>query len=515
MNLYFVIFAPKYRYQRIIGYTMISNSLEQSEAVYLSPNRTMGIVLDAINEIIPYELAVILSKETDNSLKVRFAKGPLVTERLKDFQIALKTHPDIDKVLNIGKVKLVEETRNPDHHDTYEGMVDMPTGHSCMLAPLRINGNTLGLMTLDHRQCDMFTPQRVNLANTLTKLIALALAQSMATDSLLIDKERLVYERNSLIGDINSVVKGLIGKSPAWQQVIEKIKLVAPTESHVMILGETGTGKEQTAKAIHALSKRSDKPFITLNCSALNTNLAESELFGHEKGAFTGAVSTRRGRFELANGGILFLDEIGDLPPEIQPKLLRAIQEGTFERLGGEKTLHSDVRIICATNVDLQERVRQGKFREDLFYRLNVFPINLPPLRERKDDIFLLSDYFLKTLSERFGYKELKLSDETLNILRENYWQGNVRELQNTLERAIILSRDGTIKPAHLVFEKKYQASKDANNSTVGSLDDEIKNIIRRALQLTNKKIYGKEGAAALLKMKPTTLQSKIKKLKI
>ncbi len=496
---------------------MISTIIEQKESVYLSPQRTMGIVLDAINEIIPYELAVILSKEADNSLKVRFARGPLATDKLKDFQIALRTHPDINEVLNIGKVKLVEETRSPDHHDTYEEVVYMPTGHSCMLAPLRINGDILGLMTLDHRQCDMFTPQRVNLANTLTKLIALALAQSMATDTLLDEKERLVYERNSLIGDINSVVNGLIGKSPAWQQVIEKIKLVAPTESHVMILGETGTGKEQTAKAIHALSKRSEKPFITLNCSALNTNLAESELFGHEKGAFTGAVSTRRGRFELANGGILFLDEIGDLPPEIQPKLLRAIQEGTFERLGGEKTLHSDVRIICATNVNLEEKVKEGRFREDLFYRLNVFPITLPPLRQRREDIYLLADYFLEILSEKFGHRNLKLSDEALKVLQENNWQGNVRELQNTLERAVILSRGGIIKPVHLVFERgNYE--KDFHHEmdpSINSLDDEMRKVIKKALQLTNKKIYGKDGAAALLKIKPTTLQSKIKKLKI
>ncbi len=496
---------------------MISNEIEQNEIAYLSPNRTMQIVLDAINEIIPYELAVILSKEADGNLRVRFAQGPLVTEKLKDFQIPLNAHPDINKVLNIGKVKLVEETRNPGHHDTYEEIVYMPTGHSCMLAPLKINGDTLGLMTLDHRQCDMFTPQRVNLANTLTKLIALALAQTMATDTLLYEKEKLVYERNSLIGDINSVVKGLIGKSPAWQQIIEKIKLVAPTESHVMILGETGTGKEQTAKAIHVLSKRSAKPFITLNCSALNLNLAESELFGHEKGAFTGAVSARRGRFELADRGILFLDEIGDLPPEIQPKLLRAIQEGTFERLGGEKTLHSDVRIICATNANLEEKVKQGKFREDLFYRLNVFPITLPPLRQRKEDIYLLSNYFLEILSKKFSYKSLKLSDESLTMLQENSWHGNVRELQNTLERAAILCKGSIIKPEHLIFEKSDYPRDcgDEESLIVNSLDEEIMKIIQKALKLTNKKIYGKDGAAALLKVKPTTLQSKMKKLNL
>ncbi|MEW6003905.1 MAG: sigma 54-interacting transcriptional regulator [Stygiobacter sp.] len=496
---------------------MTTQDLIQKDLLFLSPQKTMEIVLDTINEIIPYELAVILSKETNKNLKVRFSRGPLATDKIKNYEVNLEKHPEIIDVLNTGKVKLVEETNDPNHHDTYEEIMDLPIGHSCLLAPLRINGETLGLMTLDHSQCDMFTPQRVSIANSLTKLIALALAQSIANDSLINEKETLLFERTSLIGDISSVLEGLIGNSPIWLQVIEKIKLVAPTDSHVMILGETGTGKEQVAKAIHALSKRNQKPFITLNCSALNYNLAESELFGHEKGAFTGAVSTRRGRFELANGGTLFLDEIGDLPFEIQPKLLRAIQEGTFERLGSEKTIHADVRIICATNVDLETKVKEGKFREDLYYRLNVFPILLPPLRKRKEDIYLLSNYFLEKLKSRFINKNFVLTKEALEILTNNIWYGNVRELQNTLERAAILSKDGVIKATHIIFEKEnYQKSDFVEiNSSIRSFEEETKKIIVRALKLTNGKIYGKDGAAELLKMKPTTLQSKIKKLKI
>ena len=496
---------------------MTTQDLIQKDLLFLSPQKTMEIVLDTINEIIPYELAVILSKENNKNLKVRFSRGPLATDKIKNYEVNLEKHPEIIDVLNTGKVKLVEETNDPNHHDTYEEIMDLPIGHSCLLAPLRINGETLGLMTLDHSQCDMFTPQRVSIANSLTKLIALALAQSIANDSLINEKETLLFERTSLIGDISSVLEGLIGNSPIWLQVIEKIKLVAPTDSHVMILGETGTGKEQVAKAIHALSKRNQKPFITLNCSALNYNLAESELFGHEKGAFTGAVSTRRGRFELANGGTLFLDEIGDLPFEIQPKLLRAIQEGTFERLGSEKTIHADVRIICATNVDLETKVKEGKFREDLYYRLNVFPILLPPLRKRKEDIYLLSNYFLEKLKSRFINKNFVLTKEALEILTNNIWYGNVRELQNTLERAAILSKDGVIKATHIIFEKEnYQKSDFVEiNSSIRSFEEETKKIIVRALKLTNGKIYGKDGAAELLKMKPTTLQSKIKKLKI
>ncbi len=487
-----------------------------TQTTFLNPEATMDIVLEAIQEVIPYELAVILSKEENNKLKVRHTKGVLTNENLNRYEIPLSSRPDLEEVLQDGQVKLVDEDVHKNHLDTYEEVLEMPAGHSCMLAPLKVNGIVLGLMTLDHRQCDIFTPQRVNIARALSKIISLALAQSIAADKLKNEKETLVYERNALVADIGSIIDGLIGRSPAWLKVLEKIKLVAPTESHVMILGETGTGKEQVAKAIHALSNKSDKPFIALNCSALNINLAESELFGHEKGAFTGAVNVRRGRFELANGGTLFLDEIADLPMEIQPKLLRALQEGTFERVGGEKTIRADVRIICATNFNLEEKVKEGKFREDLFYRLNVFPISLPPLRNRKEDIVLLSDYFLKKLTSKFGGKELSLSDEALLALRNNYWHGNVRGLQNTLERAVILSRNGFIQPNHILFEERETTKPSGYaEGEVGSFDAEVKKIIKKAIDKTGGKIYGKDGAAELLKIKPTTLQSKMKKLKI
>lgn len=496
---------------------MIEPDLMQKYLQLLTPEKTMEIVLDTIEEIIPFELAVILSRESNEYLKVRYAHGPLASSKLRNFKLQLTQHPEIIEVLQSGKVKVVEETVNPEHRDTYDGVIDLPAGHSCMLAPLLIDGEVVGLMTLDHSSCDIFTPQRVAVANSLAKLIALALVQAISTDSLLSEKEALMYERTSLLGNIGSMIEGLVGNSPVWIQVLEKIKLVAPTDSHVMILGETGTGKELVAKAIHTLSKRSAKPFITLNCSALNYNLAESELFGHEKGAFTGAISSRRGRFELADEGTLFLDEIADLPIDIQPKLLRAIQEGTFERLGSEKTLNANVRIICATNVDLEQKVKEGKFREDLFYRLNVFPIQLPPLRERKEDIYLLANYFIQKFSIKFNNKNIILTPDAINVLYNNPWYGNVRELQNVLERAIILSKDGVINPEHLIFQsrKSLDVLVRESNRIVKSFNEEIKEIIEHALKLSNGKIYGKNGAAALLKLKPTTLQSKMKKLGI
>lgn len=487
-----------------------------SNDLFLTPSGTMDIVLDAIREVIPYELAVILSRETGNKLKVRHFKGKLSTKKLEDYEINLPERPDLENALSDGNVKLVKEDEHNHHLDTYEGLIELPAGHSCMLAPLSLGGENIGLMTLDHSQCDIFTPQRVAIAGTLSRLISLALAQAVKTDTLLNEKETLIYERNSLLQNAGTITENLVGNSPGWKNVIEKIKLVAPTDSHVMILGETGTGKEQAAKAIHILSKRAERPFIALNCSALNSNLAESELFGHEKGAFTGAYTQRKGRFELADGGILFLDEIGDLPQEIQPKLLRAIQEGAFERVGSEKTIKADVRIICATHINLEEKIKKGEFREDLYYRLNVFPVQLPPLRERKNDIVVLAGHFLKKFETKFQRDEIKISAEALHFLENQEWPGNVRELQNSLERAIIMSRGEILMPEHFIseYQQRYSPAPPAE-IILKSYDDEVKKIILRALEKSGGKIYGDDGAAKILDIKPTTLQSKMKKLGI
>lgn len=496
----------------------MEQSLDKTLSVILNPERTMEIVLEAIEELVDYELAVVLSYDDDKNLKVRRARGPLVTNDLRDYVLSLEKHEDIRDILRSGKVFLFDDDiRNGEVHlDTYEEIIDMPAGHSCLVAPLTIEDTTLGMLTLDHRKCDMFTPQIVKTTATLSKLISLALAQSLAADSLRIEKEALMLERNNLLSEMPNELKNLIGSSKTWLRVLEKIKLTAPSDITVMITGETGTGKEKVARAIHSLSHRSNRPFVALNCTTLTSSLAESELFGHEKGAFTGAVSQRKGRFEIANTGTLFLDEIGDMPLEIQPKLLRALQEGTFERVGGEKQIQGDVRIICATNLDLEKAVREGKFREDLYYRLNVFPLLLPPLRERENDVLLLADYFLGNIAAKRGIKKYILSTEALEFLRENNWKGNVRELQNTLERASILAANNMIDEEHLVppeHAKKISASK--NRGRTDTLEDMIRKHIISTLEITGGKIYGEGGAAEILGMKPTTLQSKIKKLGI
>ena len=493
------------------------HTVNYENSALLTPERTMEIVLETIGKIVSYELGVILSLEDDNFLQIRHGQGNLYTPDLRDYRISLNDRPELAQVVEKGEVKLFSDGA---HRDTYDEVMDLPHDHSCMVAPLHIEGKILGVLTLDHRQCNVFTPQIVKITKALAHVIALALAQSIAADALSVEREALICERNTLLADLSHTLDGMVGASDVWMETLEKIRLVATTNAPVMILGETGTGKEQAARAIHTLSPRAQRTFVAMNCSALMNNLVESELFGHERGAFTGAVARRRGRFELANNGSLFLDEIADLPVGIQPKLLRALQDGTFERVGGEVTITADVRIICATNLDLPKAIREGSFREDLFYRLNVFPIHMPPLRERGDDILLLSDYFLNKIAKKFGRKRFKLSPAATNFLRSQSWPGNVRQLQNTLERAVIICQEETIQPKHLegYQEPAIVDSKsvvEVEEHEIETLDQAISRHIKKALNECEGKIYGADGAAALLGLKPTTLQSKMRKLSI
>jgi transcriptional regulator with GAF, ATPase, and Fis domain len=302
----------------------------------------------------------------------------------------------------------------------------------------------------------------------------------------------------------------LIGESAAWRYVVFRLDQVAGTTATVLLLGETGTGKELVARAIHRRSSRSHGKFVALNCAALPATLVESELFGRERGAFTGAHSSQVGRFELAHRGTLFLDEVGDLPSELQPKLLRVLQEGQLERLGSTRTVDVDVRVIAATNRDLTEEVRQNRFRDDLYYRLNVFPITLPSLRERRDDIPMLAQHLANRFA-RVMRKPLKpLSDAVARALQQYDWPGNVRELENVVHRAIILSADGTISLNDLALSA-VRAS-----VAVGTTLEEIeRNHIQRMLSTTLWRIEGRRGAAELLGMKPSTLRSRLRKLGI
>jgi transcriptional regulator with GAF, ATPase, and Fis domain len=303
----------------------------------------------------------------------------------------------------------------------------------------------------------------------------------------------------------------VIGKSPALESVLEQIERVAPTDSTVLIQGETGTGKELIARAVHNISLRCGRPFVKLNCAAIPLDLLESELFGHEKGAFTGAIAQKVGRFEMANKGTLFLDEVGDIPPALQPKLLRVLQEQEFERLGGTHTHQVDVRLVAATNRDLMKMVNRGEFRIDLYYRLNVFPVSLPPLRERREDIPDLVAHFVDVYSRRMGKQIDEIPSETLSALSSYHWPGNIRELQNIIERAVILSNDGVL-PNPLPKAEAQDTIVPPNTAT---LRDSERTLILNALESVGWVIGGPKGAAAKLGVKRTTLIHKMQKLGI
>lgn len=303
----------------------------------------------------------------------------------------------------------------------------------------------------------------------------------------------------------------IIGKSKALKKILYQVEQVASTDSTVLILGETGTGKELIARAVHELSYRKSRPLVKVNCAALPANLIESELFGHEKGAFTGALAKKMGRFELSHRGTIFLDEIGELPLELQSKLLRVLQEGEFERLGNPKTIKVDVRVIAATNRDLRKSIKKGTFREDLFYRLNVYPIICPPLRERKADIPLLVKHFVDKYGIKVGKEVDVIPKKVMNTLQSYHWPGNVRELENIIERALVVSHGKKLQ----IGDWLPHDTTDAQNANLPSLNELERDHILRVMNLTHWRVRGSGGAAEILGLKPTTLEARMKKLDI
>ena len=324
------------------------------------------------------------------------------------------------------------------------------------------------------------------------------------------DEEERLYLESEIRSEHN--FDDIVGKSDALYKVLEQIAIVAPTDSTVLLHGETGTGKELIAKAIHNLSSRRDRPFVRINCAAIPSGLLESELFGHERGAFTGALMQKKGRFELADCGSLFLDEIGDISMELQPKLLRAVQEQEFERLGSAKTIKVDVRIIAATHRDLPAMIRENKFREDLFYRLNVFPIAIPPLRERQGDIPLLVNYFVSKLSRQMGKRIKSIPQQAMDVLAKSSWPGNVRELENFIERAVILTQGSELNVPIVELKSRTPAP---HTTSISAFHDAERHAIIDALKAASGRVAGENGAAERLGLKRTTLQNKMRRLNV
>jgi len=388
---------------------------------------------------------------------------------------------------------------------------------SSLITPLQVDGKSVGVLALASREEAAFTQADLEFVSQIAPQIAIGVHNALEHRDLSESRERIVEQKSYLEDEIRTEqdFEDIVGSSPGLRAVLQQVDTVAPTDSTVLIQGETGTGKELIARAIHDRSGRRERTFVKINCAAIPLGLLESELFGHEKGAFTGAIARKIGRFELAHHGTLFLDEIGDIPLELQPKLLRVLQEQEFERLGSPHTQRVDVRVIAATNQDLGQMVGEGKFRSDLFYRLNIFPIALPSLRDRAEDIPLLARYFTSKYSRRMNKHIERIAPDTLEALTRYPWPGNVRELQNYIERAVILAIDAQLRTP--------PPEAKSNGSQPGSTDDlrtttlreaERRHIVQ-ALRQSNWVVGGPTGAAARLGMKRTSLLYRMEKLGI
>lgn len=386
----------------------------------------------------------------------------------------------------------------------------------CLL-PLMSGDTMLGVLKLAQCEEKVFTTTNLNLLRQIAERVAIAVDNALAYQEIHRLKERLVDENLALTEQLNNVDSEfgeIIGRSEAMYSVLKQVEMVAQSDSTVLILGETGTGKELIARAIHNLSGRNNRRMVKMNCAAMPAGLLESDLFGHERGAFTGASAQRIGRFELADKSSLFLDEVGDMPLELQPKLLRVLQEQEFERLGSNKIIQTDVRLIAATNRDLKKMVADREFRSDLYYRLNVFPIHLPPLRERPEDIPLLAKAFTFKIARRLGRNIDSIPAETLRILSNMEWPGNVRELENVIERAVLLTRGNVLQLSLPDIALPEPETPPAATVVAQEGEDEYQLIVR-VLKETNGVVAGPKGAAQRLGLKRTTLLSRMKRLGI
>ncbi len=392
---------------------------------------------------------------------------------------------------------------------------------SYLVLNLNLEDNCLGGLAIYSFGQNIYTHQHAELLSLVKEPFSIAMSNALKHREVQKISENIKKENQGLYQELMEVSGNkIIGAESGLKKVMTLVKKVSATESPVMLLGETGVGKDVIANAIHTLSERRNGPIVKVNCGAISENLIDSELFGHEKGSFTGAISQKRGKFERANGGTLFLDEVGELSPGAQVRLLRAIQFKEIERVGGTRTIYTDARIIAATHRNLEELIRSGKFREDLYFRLNVFPIQIKPLRERKEDIPSLVFYLTEKKARDLKlYSPPKFADRAMDQLMDYDWPGNIRELSNVIERSLILNRETPLSFNHLKSSghavKKDEMQENNGDEDIIPLDEMISRYIQKALRKTDGRVEGPKGAATLLNLHPNTLRSKIKKLKI
>jgi len=475
--------------------------------------------LEALGRVVPYDLAAVYRLEQSGA-RVVAAAGRLATPAVRRHSIDLQRFPTIARALEVRRpIALQAHHHASSEGDPYDGVLDLPHGHSCMVVPLFAGDRDLGLITVDRQVCGSYPAEVVELAGVYGQLMALSLHLSDLAGTLdryrcqLSEHNRLLMEETN--GGSDAVRWLEASRDPAMRELLGYARQVALSTLPVLVQGETGTGKEMVAHAIHAWSTRASGPFVKLNCSAIPDTLVESELFGHVRGAFSGADRSRPGRFVTANGGSLLLDEIGDMPLAAQANLLRVLQEGTFEPVGSDRSVKVDVRVIAATHVDLEQAVHAGRFREDLYYRLAVFPLRVPALRDRPSDIAGIALGFLEREQRRTGRGPWTLSDAALNALGRQHWPGNVRELINTLERAILLHPRGALEPRHLCLRADGPARSLATDSSpserrLPSWKENERRYLEELTRDAQGRLYGPGGAAELAGLKPTTLRSKL-----
>ena len=481
-------------------------------AVVASTRRVMGC--DGAGVTLP---------DGDNThLRIYAMDFPFSVESVQEESLVPIDEDISGEVFRTGKLWCgsVQEARRQGMKDTAQAEV----GTVCVL-PLVSRGRVLGTFGVVKYQDNAFTGD-IEFLTQIANQVAIAVENALAFGEIRELKDKLAQEKLYLEDEIRSEMNfaQIVGTSASLRKVLKRVETVAPTDSTVLIYGETGAGKELIARAIHDLSPRRSKPFVKLNCAAIPTGLLESELFGHEKGAFTGAIAQRIGRFEVANGGTIFLDEIGEIPLELQTKLLRVLQEREFERLGSSRTLRTDARLIAATNRDLEAMVSEQKFRSDLFFRVNVFPVQVPPLREREGDIPLLARHFAQQFSRRMNKVIETIPSAAMDALCRYHWPGNIRELQNVIERAVIVSTSPALSVdlADLNFsktgrelERAISPKSPANGALHDVLEQSERQQILKALEQCNWVVAGPNGAAKHLGMKRSTLQQRIRKLGI
>jgi transcriptional regulator with GAF, ATPase, and Fis domain len=483
--------------------------------------------LTSLERSVPYDLAALYELDGD-ALTVRTAVGALAGDSVRHARLSLSRFPLIRRALAGGRPLAVDESQHRDGGDPYDGVLDLPPGHACMLVPVCAGPRELGVITLDRVVCSKYDAAAVEVAGVYARIVAMAMTIADQAQRLARYRHRLREENRLLREELRSGQRAIqrvrSARSAAMRDVARLAEQAAGADSPVLITGETGAGKEVLANAIHAWSPRADEPFVTLNCAAIPDNLVESELFGYVRGAFSGATADRAGRFLAAHGGTLFLDEIGDMPLSAQAKLLRVLQEGAFEPVGSDRTVRVDVRIIAATHFDLEAAVAARRLREDLYFRIAVFPLRVPPLRARPEDLPILAQAVLDELAERRGRGRgpWSLTPAAIRVLACQPWPGNVRQLVNVLERAVILQPAGELDVAHVdpgpgsgfssAAALVGPGAPRAEAEPLERFEDHERRYLRRVLAHTGGKIYGPGGAAELLDLPPTTLQSKLRR---